>query len=263
MAKQISTFLISLLTPGLGYLQIGDKKNFYRVIIIFFTVFILGIVFRLFTSFLGLAFVIVTLLLIYLFAAIHSTIKAKYANPKTSNTGLLKLFFTISFLLITGLSFANRRNVMGFDIMSMSVPVMQPAVLEGDRFLVDTWAYKNNKPKKGDIIAHSFSDQKGLYLNRIIAVENDKIEIKNGIVYINGHALNEQYVLSSNVTKPESKDMKKLIVSKGYYFVMGDNRDASFGDSRFNGIITIDNIEGKITDIISSVGKSRIGITVK
>ena len=57
--------------------------------------------------------------------------------------------------------------------------------------------------------------------------------------------------------------MKAIIISKGHYFVMGDNRDASFGDSRFSGTITIANIEGKITDIISSSDKSRIGITVK
>ena len=219
--------------------------------------------FRLFTSFKGLSFVIVALLLIYLFATVHSTIKAKFLNPKTHIAGLLKLFFTISFILVTGLSFANRRTVMGFDIMSMSVPVMQPAVSQGDKFLVNTWVYNNVKPKRGDIVVHSFDGQNGLYLNRVIAIENDKIEIINGVVFLNGQPLNEQYVLSSNVTRPESKDIKEIIIPKGHYFVMGDNRDASFGDSRFSGTITITNIEGKITDIISSSDKSRIGITVK
>lgn len=263
MTKRTTTFLISLLTPGLGYLQIGDKKNFYKTMSLFFAIIFFGVAFRLFTSFRGLSFLIISLLFIYLFAAVHSTIKTKPSNSKIHTAGLLKLFFTISFILVTGVSFANRRTVIGFDIMSMSVPAMKPTVLQGDKFLVDTWAYKHKTPERGDIVVHSFDGQKGSYLNRIMAMGNDRIEIKNGIVVLNGQTLNESYILSSNVTRPESKNMKELIIPIGHYFVMGDNRDASFGDSRFSGTITILSIEGKITDIISSGDKSRIGITVK
>jgi len=263
MNKKLQTLLLSLLTPGLGYLQIGDKKNFYGTIFFFFGVIIFGVMFRLFISFKGLSLVIVVLLLIYLFATVHATIKSKSSVAKIYVAGVLKLLFTISFILVTGVSFANRRTVMGFDIMSMSVSVMQPTVLQGDKFLVNTWAYRNVRPKRGDIVAHSFDGQNGLYLNRVIAIENDQIEIINGVVFLNGQPLNEQYVLSSNVTRLESKGMKDITIAKGHYFVMGDNRDASFGDSRFSGTITIANIEGKITDIINSSDKSRIGITVK
>ncbi len=263
MNKPTTTFLISLLAPGLGYLQIGDKKNFYRTIFLFFATIIFGTVFRLLISFEGLTFVIIALVFIYLFAIVHSTIKAKSSTPKTQITGYLKLFFTICFLLISGLSFGNKRTVMGFDILSMNVPVMQPAVLQNDKFIVDPWAYKSEDPKRGDIVAHSFDGQKGLYLNRIIAIEGDRIKIKEGIVFINGQPLHEPYVLSSNVTKPESKNIEERIVPKSHYFVMGDNRDASFGDSRFSGPVGIKNIEGKITDIISSSDRQRIGITVR
>jgi signal peptidase I len=200
---------------------------------------------------------------IYGFAAIHATLKVKATSLQIRNAPLLKLFFTLTFLLITGLSFANRRTLMGFDIMTMAVPVMQPTILQGDKFLVDTWAYEKSLPKRGDIVAHSFNGQQGLYLNRIIAVANDLIEIESGKVFLNGQVLNEPYILFINVTRPQSKDMKALIIPQGNYFVMGDNRDASFGDSRFSGTITIDNIVGKTTDIISSQDKSRIGTTLK
>jgi signal peptidase I len=263
MVKQTTTFLISLLTPGLGYLQIGDRSSFYKTLSLFFAMIIMGTGFRWFTSFKGLFFLIISLLFIYLFAAVHSTIRSRTSNSKIHTTRFLKLFLTISFVLVTGFSFANRRVVMGFDIMSMSVPAMEPTVLQGERFLVNTWAYKNKIPERGDVVAHSFEGQKGLYLNRIIAKENDKLEIKNGVLFLNGKAQNESYVLTSNMTRPESKDMKESTIPQGYYFVMGDNRDASLGDSRFSGTITISNIEGKITDIISSGDKSRIGITIK
>ncbi len=259
MKNQLKTFLLSLLTPGLGYFQNGDKKSFYKTIALFFAVIIASVMVRVVIHFRGLLFVFIALTAIYIVAVIHATSKRKTATQKIKNANLKKLFFTVTFILVTGLSFANRRIVMGFDIMRMDVPVMHPAILEGDKFLVDTWAYKRNLPKRGDIIAHSFNGQQGLYLNRIIAVANDKIEIKNGTVFLNEQILNEPGVLPANVTKPESKDMKALVIPPGHYFVMGDNRDASFGDSRFSGTITIDNIVGKATDVISSYDQSTIG----
>lgn len=258
MKKQLKTFLFSLLAPGLGYLQNGDRKSFYKTIFLFFNVIILGTTFRLFISFWGLAAILFSLVSIYSFTAIHATLNAKTANPQTKIAGLLKGSLTLAFLLITGLSFANRRTTMGFDIMSMDVPVMQPTLLQGDRFLVDTWIMKSQL-NRGTVVVHSFKGQQGLYLNRIIAVGGDKVEIRDGVVFINEQVLKESYVLPSNVTKPQSKNMQPAVISPGHFFVMGDNRDASFGDSRFSGTITINNIVGKATDIVSSQDKSRIG----
>jgi signal peptidase I len=262
MLKLIQTLFLSLLTPGLGYLNIGNKKNFYKTILLFYGVIACGVIFRLFTSYHGIVSIIICLITIYLFTAIHAIIKVKTTKSAGNSMKLMRFVFTISFILITCISFGKRRQVMGFDIMSMGVPVMQPTVLPYEKFLVNTWAYKNSLPQRGDVIVHSFNNQKGVYLNRIIAIENDKIEIKNGFVFLNRKVLNEPYVLSLNVTKPQSKEMHALIIPKGQYFVMGDNRDASFGDSRFSGTITIRNIEGKITDIISSQYISRIGIAI-
>lgn len=262
MKKQLRTFLLSLLAPGLGYYQNGDRKSFYKTLLLFFGVLTLGAVLRLFTNFWGLTAVSFSLIALYCFAAVHATLKAKTANPQPKPAGRLKVCFTLAFLLLTGLSFANRRVVMGFDVMRMDVPVMQPTLLPGDRFLVDTWT-SDKQLTRGTIVVHSFNGQRDLYLNRIIAREGDKIEIKNGVVFINEHVLNETYVLRSNVTKPQSRNLQPTVVPRGHFFVMGDNRDASFGDSRFSGTVTIKNIIGRPTDVISSQDKSRIGTTLK
>jgi signal peptidase I len=261
MRKQLSTFLFSLLAPGLGYLQNGDKRSFFKTILFFFVVLFTGATGRLFPTFRGLVAILFALSAIYIFAAIHATLKAKEANRQTKPSSLLKACFTIAFLLIAGLSFANRRMTLGFDIMRMDVPVMQPALLPGDRFLVDTWTSKSQLTR-GTIVVHSFKGQQGLYLNRIIALGGEKIEIQNGIVFINGQALTELYVAGSNITKPESRNMQPMIVPGGHFFVMGDNRDASFGDSRFSGTITKKNIIGRATDIIVSQDESKIGTTL-
>jgi signal peptidase I len=262
MKKQLNTFLLSLLTPGFGYLLIGDRKSFYKTILVFITILIFGAASRLFTSFWGLSAIVFALTIIYAFSSIHATMKTKVINTQTKFTWILKAGFTLVFLLITGLSFANRRVTMGFDIMSMEVPVMQATILQGDRFLVNTWIRKNQL-KKGNVVVHSLNGQKGLYVNRIIAVEGDRIELKEGLLLINGQIVHEFHVVSANATKPESRNMKALIIPRYHYFVMGDYRDASFGDSRFNGPIAVKNIIGKVTDIISSRHKSRIGTTIK
>ena len=57
--------------------------------------------------------------------------------------------------------------------------------------------------------------------------------------------------------------MKAVIIPREHYFVMGDNRNTSFGDSRFSGTIKRDNIVDRATYIISSQNKSRIGTSLK
>lgn len=262
MKKQLETLLLSLLAPGLGYLQTGDRKSFYKTFFLFFGVLIIGVALRLLTSVWGLAATAFLLIAIYIVAAIHATVKANAAGTKAKTSGLLKAGFTLAFVIITGLSFANRRTVMGFDMMRMDVPVMQPALLEGDRFLVDTWATES-RLKRGTIVVHSFGGQRGLYLNRIIGTGGDTIEIRDGSVFVNGNVLNERYVLPANATRPQSRNRPPIVVPHGQYFVMGDNRDASFGDSRFSGTITMDNIVGSATAIIVSQDKARIGAALR
>lgn len=258
MIKQSTTFLLSLLTPGLGYFHKGDKKSFYKTIIYFVSLLAAGVVFRLFVSFWGFVNIVLSIMALYISTTIHAMRKSENRSRTGKSSGVLKLFFTLSFLLLISLSFANRRTVMGFDVMSMDVAVMQPTLLQGERFLVDTWVQKGDL-KRGTIVVHSFPGQRGLYLNRIVAVENDRVEIKGGVLMINGQAQPEPYVLPENATKPESRDITAFLIPSGHYFVMGDNRDASFGDSRFSGTINLKNIVAIPTDILTSPNKERIG----
>jgi signal peptidase I len=92
--------------------------------------------------------------------------------------------------------------------------------------------YITGKPSHGDIIvfkAHVYSDtgeEKDL-IKRIIGMEGDVIEIKDGVVYRNGEALEEDYIYGG-ITPG---DMAPFTVDEGYVFVMGDNRQNSL-DSR-------------------------------
>ena len=70
--------------------------------------------------------------------------------------------------------------------------------------------------------------------------------IRSGVVYINGHRLDEPYLPEAWVNDnnyPRNGSDGEVIPANSY-FVMGDNRNRS-QDSRFFGPITRDRIDGK------------------
>lgn len=100
---------------------------------------------------------------------------------------------------------------------------------------------------------------KELLVKRLIAKEGDTFNIQNGVLVLNGKVYSESYVvykekfssLNPNLSKFEGKGLTydskydRYVVSEGYYFVMGDNRDDSL-DSRTFGLITKKQIIGRV-----------------
>ena len=82
------------------------------------------------------------------------------------------------------------------------------------------------------------------YIKRVIAIEGDKVEIKDGKVYINNELLPEKY-LAEGVKTEVTGVFNNFIVPKGYIFLMGDNRSGSM-DCRNFGCIPVEKIESKV-----------------
>lgn len=94
--------------------------------------------------------------------------------------------------------------------------------------------------KRGNIIvfdANPRADE--LYIKRVIGIPGDVVEIKGGLVYVNGERVKESYLKESTVTEPEMK----VTVPENEVFVLGDNREVS-DDSRYIGTISIKKIKG-------------------
>ena len=100
--------------------------------------------------------------------------------------------------------------------------------------------YAFEPPERGDVVVfHSLYEDDRDLVKRVIAVPGETVEIKRGVVFVDGVELDEPYIIG-----PERGDMPPLPVPDGAYFVLGDNRQAS-NDSRSFGVVPIENIVGR------------------
>jgi signal peptidase I len=124
---------------------------------------------------------------------------------------------------------------------------MEPTLIEGDNLIVEKISPKLGKIERGDIVtvyAPDFVQEKGsTMIKRVIGIEGDKINITDGDVYVNGEAIEEDYILGDSTER--IGEYVELTVEEDHYYVLGDNRVADIVDSRQAGQISIDNISGK------------------
>ncbi len=126
---------------------------------------------------------------------------------------------------------------------------MLPQLHDGERLLVNKLVYYKFQSvdwghfERGDVVVFWYPrDPDKSYVKRIIGLPGETVELKNGIVLINGTALSESYLDTEHNQSLPSFPPKK--VEDHYYFVMGDNRDNS-SDSRYWGLVPEKYIYGK------------------
>jgi len=117
---------------------------------------------------------------------------------------------------------------------------MEPTLYQGNFLLVSKLAYKWGTMHTGDIIVfhHNENGRNEDYIKRLIGVPGDTVRVEQGIVYVNGQALDEPYIMA----KPNYEGT--WVVPEDSVFVLGDNRNDS-SDSHDWGFVPDTAIVGK------------------
>lgn len=120
---------------------------------------------------------------------------------------------------------------------------MEPTLHHKNQLFVFRLGYE---PDNGDIIVFKpRGDQERYYIKRVIAVEGQTVDIRDGEVYVDGEKLHEEYI-SAKIMSDYPGQYPKT-VPEDCVFVLGDNRNAS-RDSRDEtgvGMVEEDSILGK------------------
>ena len=229
------------------------------------------------------------------------------ASAPPEKTGAMAEIVEIVKTVVYALGIALFLRVLFFQPYTIPSASMEPNLYEGDYIIVSKWTYGyskysipfappvmsgrvvEHKAHRGDIVVFALPHDPHIdYIKRIIGLPGDRIQMKKGLLYLNGaqvprvskSAFREDtgfgftQVTRYQETLPGGKtymtndfgpdgdldNTTEFLVPEGHYFMMGDNRDNS-SDSRVSpeaggvGFVPAENLEGKAQIILLSWSK--------
>jgi signal peptidase I len=181
--------------------------------------------------------------------------------------------FIVATILAGGNAFAIRTFlVQAFKIPSSGIT---HTLVVGDHLLANKLIYRFRAPRRGEPVVFRYPiDPSREFLQRIVAIGGDTLEIRDKNVIVNGRLYaNDPGVITESDIQPASQSSRDNIpamtLPKDVVFVLGDNRDHSL-DSRFWGYVPSDHIVGRasiiywsVDSVTKHVRKDRIGKRIR
>lgn len=184
------------------------------------------------------------------------------------------------YIFVSKLSYGYGKYSFNFSLGLFGTTIVSccPVDFPGRVVLADT-------PKRGDVAVFKLpTDTEIDYIKRVIGLPGDRIQVRDGVLYINGQAVKKERIedysdpgepglrrpvpqfietLPNGVsyrvldTDPMggADNTQEYVVPEGHYFMMGDNRDNS-QDSRYLsavGYVPIENFVGRADIIFFSI----------
>ena len=225
--------------------------------------------------------------------------------PAPRKSSAANEFVEIVKTIVYALLIALFLRVLFFQPFTIPSASMEPNLYEGDYIIVSKFSYgysRHSVPfspniysgrimeqpaQRGDIVVFKLpSDGHTDYVKRVIGVGGDRVQMRNGLLYVNDKLIAREplspvktdmgfgqladvarfqerldsgktYVTQDMGTDGQLDNTETFIVPEGYYFMMGDNRDNS-SDSRVPpleggvGLVPAENLVGKAQIILLS-----------
>ncbi|PIR44281.1 signal peptidase I [Candidatus Wolfebacteria bacterium CG10_big_fil_rev_8_21_14_0_10_31_9] len=111
---------------------------------------------------------------------------------------------------------------------------MEPNFHSGDYILINEVSFRFRQPERGEVVVFKYpGNEKTYFIKRIIGLPGERMSVLDGKVYIYNTQNPKGFLVSESYLPKDLKTIgnKELQLANEEYFVMGDNRNASF-DSR-------------------------------
>jgi signal peptidase I len=216
---------------------------------------------------------VVLMLAVFFYAVVDAGLLARRIGPNYEPREYNRWYLYLVMIVIavgypSNMSGTIREHVLqAFKIPSTS---MAPGILPGDMVLLNKVVYGTRTPQHGDVVVFVYPDDRRLYfIERLVALPGDSIEIKNSKVWINDQPLqyknsypqeinfnakkeaayleeqNHRQNYSIMIEDNKIDNMAKMTVPHGHCFVLGDNR-AHSRDSRHFGPVPLADVKGRV-----------------
>jgi len=126
---------------------------------------------------------------------------------------------------------------------------MEPSFYDHEYLIINEITYRFNEPIRGDIVVFKYpKDPSQFFIKRVVGLPGEKVEVKNGYVFVYTEEGEKKYLLNEHDYLPQTTKTtgdRQWLLEDNEYYVMGDNREHSF-DSRTFGPVQESYIVGKV-----------------
>lgn len=164
--------------------------------------------------------------------------------------GLAAVALLVPALILVWNLTAHAGSLRAYTVASNS---MAPALSHGDMVVSEATADDGSPSlKRGELWIFRFpqsSGMKGAAIKRLMGLPGDRIEVKEGKLWVNGEAIDEPYL-----QKGMSYTLPEVRLGPNQVFLLGDDRDAS-GDCHLWGPLPLDHLMGRVKYRVWPLGR--------
>lgn len=122
---------------------------------------------------------------------------------------------------------------------------MEPNFHEKDYLIIDEITYRFREPVRGEVVVFHAPGIDDFYLKRVLGLPGERVKVEGNKVIVYNDEHPQGIVVEEHYLNEQTNGSITITLEDNEYFVLGDNRDASYDSRRF-GAISGDKIVGRV-----------------
>lgn len=125
---------------------------------------------------------------------------------------------------------------------------MEPSFYDHEYLIIDELSYHFRDPHRGEVVVFRYPQNPDqFFIKRVIGLPNERVKVSEGSIEVYQNGSNEPMIIHEPYLDEAARTAGEIdiLLKPDEYYVMGDNRSASF-DSRSFGPLNRDFVVGKV-----------------